>query len=171
MSATKPKTAFPQNLALLFKYAATRLPGIDEGDIEHYHRIRNKLYHDGTGLSVDQQYLNAYRSIATILLQNLFGVTIGPTDSEQPTLERLIRNWNAIERAIREQMDDAEIDHGHTYKWEAAQKAGILSINQIKLLTELRIARNRLVHSDILDVDEIAYWNSRSQHLLNDLMR
>ena len=163
------ENSFPQCLVLLVKYAANRLLGIDKDDIEYYHRIRNKLYHDGTGLSVDQQHLDAYRRIAAILLQNLFGVTVDSTDSEQSTLERLILNWNAIERSVRQQMDDAGIDRGDTYKWEAAQKAGILSINQIELLTELRMARNRLVHSDTLDVDEIAYWISKSQHLLNDL--
>ena len=36
-------------------------------DIEHYHRIRNTLYHNGTGLSVDEQYLLAYRQIAAII--------------------------------------------------------------------------------------------------------
>ena len=134
------ENSFPKNLALLFKYAGNRLPGIDEGDIEHYHRIRNTLYHDGTGLSVDQQYLDAYRSISGILLQNLFGVAIAPADSQQPTLERLILNWNAIERHIRRMMDDAGIDHGHTYKWNAAMRSGVLNSDQFQKLTELRMA-------------------------------
>ena len=163
------ENSFPKNLALLFKHAGTRLPGIDEGDIEHYHRIRNTLYHNGTGLSVDQQYLNAYRSIASILLQNLFGVAVSPADAEAPTLERLILNWNTIERFVRQKMDDAGIDHGHTYKWEAAQKAGILTADQLQRLTELRMARNKVVHSDSLDAEEIAFWVSRSQQLLDEL--
>ena len=49
--------SFPRLLSLLFKYVPEKLIGIDEADIEHYHRIRNKLYHDGTGLSVDDEYL------------------------------------------------------------------------------------------------------------------
>lgn len=53
------ENSFPGLLALLWKHAGVRLTGIDEADIEHYHRIRNKLYHDGTGLSVDGQYLLA----------------------------------------------------------------------------------------------------------------
>ena len=57
-------------LSLLFKYTPEKLVGIDEVDIEHYHRIRNKLYHDGTGLSVDDEYLIAYRGIAGVLLKN-----------------------------------------------------------------------------------------------------
>jgi hypothetical protein len=165
------ENSFPKNLALLFEHAGTRLPGIDEGDIEHYHRIRNKLYHDGTGLSVDQQYLDAYRSIAAILLQNLFGVAITPAESDQPTLERLILNWNGLEQTVRRQLDSAGVDHGLTYKWEAAQRAGILSSGQLRRLTELRMARNKLVHSETLDPEEIAFWATRSQQLLDELMK
>ena len=40
---------FPKLLALLWQHADQRLIGIDDSDIEHYHRIRNTLYHDGTG--------------------------------------------------------------------------------------------------------------------------
>ncbi|ARU39998.1 hypothetical protein CCB80_02140 [Armatimonadetes bacterium Uphvl-Ar1] len=71
------ENSFPELLALLWKHASSRLTGIDEADIEHYHRIRNKLYHDGTGLSVDEQYILAYREIAVILLKNHFSVALG----------------------------------------------------------------------------------------------
>ncbi|MDP2277525.1 MAG: hypothetical protein Q8K51_04815, partial [Nitrospirota bacterium] len=47
---------FPKLLALLYRHASSKLVGIDDADIEHYHRIRNKIYHEGTGLSVDDQY-------------------------------------------------------------------------------------------------------------------
>src|SRR5262245_42659098 len=40
------ENSFPGLLGLLWQYASNRLTGIDETDIEHYHRIRNKLYHD-----------------------------------------------------------------------------------------------------------------------------
>ncbi len=56
--------SFPKMVDLLFSKARTRLAGLDDGDIEHYHRIRNQLYHNGTGLGVDRRYLDAYRQIA-----------------------------------------------------------------------------------------------------------
>jgi hypothetical protein len=43
---------FPGLLALLWNRAGDRLIGLEDADIEHYHRIRNKLYDDGTGLTV-----------------------------------------------------------------------------------------------------------------------
>ena len=90
------------------------MTGIDEADIEHYHRIRNKLYHDGTGLSVDVQYISAYRQIAALILKNLFGISLGePTPAA--TLGRLVALWNQIEEALKEKLLTAGIDRGHTF--------------------------------------------------------
>ena len=99
--------SFPMLLGLLFKHAPQRVSGLDDGDIDHYHRIRNKLYHDGTGLSVDEQYLLAYRRIAEILLQNLFNVSpCGPMQQAAP-LEILIQNWNRIDKLVKEALEGA----------------------------------------------------------------
>jgi hypothetical protein len=83
------ESSFPGLTALLWKHVAKKLTGIGDADIEHYHRIRNKLYHEGTGLGVDEQYLLAYRQIAVVLLKNLFAVDFGDP-RPAPTLERLI---------------------------------------------------------------------------------
>lgn len=91
-----------------------QITGIDDADIEHYHRIRNKLYHDGTGLSVDEQYLLAYRQIAVLLLKNLFGVDLGEP-RPAPTLERLIVLWNQIQETLESQLNKAGITHRHTF--------------------------------------------------------
>lgn len=148
--------SFPKLLSLLFKYASEKLVGIDETDIEHYHRIRNTLYHNGTGLSVDDEYLIAYRDIAGILLNNLFDVSVTPSTSESDSLGKLIINWNTIERDIKEKLEAAGVSG--TYKWEAAFALGILEPSDVQLLTELRMARNRLVHSKEIDKEDIRYW-------------
>src|ERR1700756_2757915 len=36
------ENSFPRLLGLLWTHAGSRLTGIDEWDIEHYHRIRNR---------------------------------------------------------------------------------------------------------------------------------
>ncbi len=156
--------SFPKLLSLLFKYTPDKLVGIDEADIEHYHRIRNKLYHDGTGLSVDDEYLIAYRGIAGVLLQNLFDVSIKPSTSESDSLGKLILNWNSIEKEIKEKLDKAGISG--TYKWEEAFSYGLVEPSDIQLLTELRLARNRLVHSETIDKEDIKYWVEVSEKLL-----
>ena len=161
--------SFPKLLGLLFTYSPDRLSGLDAGDIEHYHRIRNTLYHDGTGLSVDEQYLNAYRSIADILLQNLFGVAVGRPAESQLTLEVLVQNWNQIDKLVKETLERAGLTT--TFKWEEAFALGLLKPEEAKDLTELRMARNRLVHSETIDRDEIAFWAKKSDRLLRILLK
>jgi hypothetical protein len=162
------ENSFPGLLGLLWKYAGSRLTGIDEADIEHYHRIRNKLYHDGTGLSVDVQYLSAYRQIAALILKNLFGVSLSEP-RPAPTLGRLVVLWNQIEETLKEKLRKAGIDRGHTFHWEEAMKAGVLESGDISRLTELRMMRNRQVHSTTLDPKETAYAVSIAEELLKKL--
>ncbi len=156
--------SFPRLLSLLFKHTPSKLVGIDETDIEHYHRIRNTLYHDGTGLSVDDEYLIAYRDIAGVLLQNLFNVSITPSTSESDSLGKLIINWNTLERDIKEIFENEGISG--EYKWKEAFTIGLLEPNDVQLLTELRKARNRLVHSEEIDKEDVRYWIEVSDKLI-----
>ena len=158
--------SFPQLLELLVTRAPDRLSGLDTTDIEHYHRIRNTLYHEGTGLSVDEEYLLAYRGIAEILMQNLFDVTMKPPES-RPSLETLIHNWNRIDKLVKTALDNAGFTS--TFKWEEAVAADLLNQADVTNLTELRMERNRLVHSDTVDAERTAFWARRSAKVLKDL--
>lgn len=144
--------SFPKMVDLLFNKAQSKLAGLDDGDIEHYHRIRNRLYHDGTGLAVDRRYLNAYRQIAAVLLNNLFGVMIIQKGTEA-TLENLILLFNEVETLVRKILEASGVDTGHTFKWEMAKREGVLEISDINQLTELRLIRNSQVHSTSENID------------------
>jgi hypothetical protein len=159
--------SFPKLLALLAKHAADKLIGIDEADIEHYHRIRNTLYHQGTGLSVDDQYIMAYRGIAGVLLENLLNAKTAPPAPGVDSLERLIVNWNNIERLVRERMEAAGISVSH--RWEEAFGANLANKVDAQLLTEVRSARNRLVHSESVDKKDVSHWVEESERLLRKL--
>lgn len=159
-------TSFPKLLALLEKYAAAKLTGIDATDIEYYHRIRKTLYHEGTGLSVDDQYILAYRGIAAVLLENLFSAKISVLAADDGSLERLILNWNTIEKTIREQMERAGMSVSH--KWEEAF-ATRLPAEDAQLLSNLHSARNRLVHSQSIDKRDVGRWVEESERLLHKL--
>lgn len=162
------ENSFPGLLGLLWQHAGSRLTGIDEADIEHYHRIRNKLYHDGTGLSVDEQYLLAYRQIAVLLLKNLFGVALGDP-KPAPTLERLILLWNKIEESFKGKLKNAGIDREHTFWPEEAMQSGVLSQDDIADLTELRKIRNTQVHSSTFDRKPVEYAVGLAERLLSKL--
>lgn len=163
------ENSFPKLVDLLFERVGVRLTGIDPYDIEHYHRIRNRLYHEGTGLSVDDQYLLAYRSIAALLLQNLFGVAYSKGVDQPPRLDVLILNWNRIQQNIKKRLRNAGIDDKDTYKWEQAFQAKILTFEQVQDMSEIGMARNRLVHSATVDAEDVAHWVRKSKRLLDVL--
>lgn len=160
---------FTNYLSLLFKYADKKLIGIEPGDIEHYHRIRNKLYHDGTGLGVDQQYLNAYFTIAKLLLKRLFGIDF-QEQKEDASLEKLILNWNYIEEYLAK-IFATDLVHADTYKWEEAVSKGLLTMDIIKNVTELRLSRNRIVHSKSIDSTDLVNTFNRSKYILKELQK
>jgi hypothetical protein len=142
-------------LEILWNTVGSRLTGIDQSDIEHYHRIRNTIYHNGTGPSVDEQYLLAYRQIAAIILQGLFGVTPSPP-KPAPTLEHLIVLWNRLEEQLKAKLEKSGIDRGHTFFWREAINKGVLDREDVSSLTELRLIRNTQVHSVTIDSKQVA---------------
>ncbi|MGY5451447.1 hypothetical protein ACVFI8_10950 [Agarivorans sp. MS3-6] len=162
--------SFPKMVELLFKYASAKLVGLDEGDIEHYHRIRNHLYHDGTGLSVDRRYLKAYRQIASVLLNNLFGVETGKVDNAV-SIENLILLWNKLESTIQAKFKKHSISNGHTYKWEQLEKIGEINWDQFQRLTTLRMIRNHQVHStnESFDSEQLQIGIRLAETLLSEL--
>ncbi|PIB38540.1 hypothetical protein [Maribacter sp. 4G9] len=64
--------SFPSLLDSMENHAKGKLVGIELGEIEWYHKIRNQLYHDGNGITVEKEKVIAYSSIAKILFENLF---------------------------------------------------------------------------------------------------
>ena len=162
------ENSFPGLLALLWSHAGGKLTGIDEVDIEHYHRIRNKLYHDGTGLSVDDQYLLAYRQIAVLILKNLFSVDLGEP-KPAPTLERLILLWNQVEEQLSHALRKHGIERKHTFVWEEAIKGKLFDTQFVQNLTELRMIRNKQVHSSSLDRNQVEYAVEVAERVLKQL--
>jgi hypothetical protein len=159
------RNSFPLLLGLMEQHASHKLTGINITDIEVYHRTRNKLYHDGTGLSVDEQHLMAYRGIAEVLLENLFGQSSKETITEQKSMERLIVDWNTIEKTVRDRMQAAGITS--THKWEEAFAAGILGPDDAQIFHNLYKARNRLVHSGTVNKEDLDQWHAQSTELLS----
>ncbi len=161
--------SFPKLVALLFDRVGSRLAGIDAADIEHYHRIRNQLYHEGTGLSVDDQYLRAYRSIAGLLLMKLFGISDVKPVEPKFGLDTLILDWNRIEENVKKRFQAAGVDSQQSYKWDRAMAARILDKDTIADVIEVKAARNRLAHSRELDQREVASWAEKAAHLVKKL--
>ena len=90
---------FSDLIDLLEEYADDLIKGIELADIEWYHRIRNNLYHQGNGITIDKEQLISYREIARILYQNLFDIKL-TSIPEGPT-GIFLENWGELENRLR----------------------------------------------------------------------
>jgi hypothetical protein len=91
--------SFPRMLAALERYAADKLAGIDLAEMEWYHRLRNELYHQGNGLTVERNKVEVYAELARILFRNLFGYDLEiEKDQSQGTLGDFISAWARLEK-------------------------------------------------------------------------
>ena len=137
--------SFPNLLDLLNRYASTRLSGLDLGDIEWYHRLRNQLYHSGNGITVDRSKVEAYFQIASTLFENLFGATL-EFDVSQVTHTRtgeFLKLWTDFDQALRKLLPKKE--GKLAYHWKHDFLEGI-SPEAARLWENLVVFRNTLVH-------------------------
>jgi hypothetical protein len=65
--------SFPRLLDAIHQHAPEKVRDYDISEIEWFHRLRNELYHQGNGLTVERQKVAAYAGIAKGLFRQLFG--------------------------------------------------------------------------------------------------
>src|SRR4030065_216501 len=95
--------SFPALLDCLEKHAPEMLDGIDLGTSEWYHRLRNELYHQGNGLTVERDKVEIYAELANVLFRNLFGADPpGKISDEAELLGRFIKLWGRLENPMTE---------------------------------------------------------------------
>lgn len=93
--------SFPALLDGLEKHAPDKLDGIDLGTIEWYHRLRNELYHQGNGLTVERDKVEIYAEISNLLFKNLFGESlVAHATSDTELLGEFMTMWVSIERTM-----------------------------------------------------------------------
>ena len=71
--------SFPDMLDALEEHASDLIGELNLGEIEWFHRVRNQLYHDGNGLTVDRRHVAVYAVIARVVWETLLG---GPGDDD-----------------------------------------------------------------------------------------
>lgn len=92
---------FPSLLDGVEETAPKKIIGIDLGMVEWFHRLRNELYHQGNGLTVEREKVEAYAEIAELLFKGLFDVQLDISISDSADrLGRFLQAWIRIERAV-----------------------------------------------------------------------
>jgi uncharacterized protein YutE (UPF0331/DUF86 family) len=143
--------SFPRLLDALERHAKARLAGVDLGEIEWYHRLRNQLYHQGNGLTVERQKVEVYAKLATLLFRNLFGVEDVPCQPpEKDSLGDFLELWIQVEKKLQDlaaHYVPSPKPHANLLSTIMALDArGVIDIETSKQLQELRQFRNALVH-------------------------
>ncbi len=92
--------SFSSLLSYFYKNVMEKFSEIDPNEIEWYHRIRNALYHEGNGITVELKKVEEYACIAKKLFKNLFETTVNGIP--MVSLEEFFSYWvNLINTFIR----------------------------------------------------------------------
>lgn len=143
--------SFPNLLDALEKYAADKMSGIDIGEIEWFHRLRNQLYHQGNGLTVERKNAEVYAEIANLLFFNLFGVKlVADKDDSTRLLGDFMEAWITYEKALKEHFLLTRENKRYSYSYfnslHSLRDQGVLSKSEIEELQQMRSIRNEIVH-------------------------
>lgn len=97
--------------------AADRLKGINLVRVEYYHGVRNKLYHEGSGITISATQAHEYAQLAVRLLKALLEVALTP-ELNKPQLDA--RRQKRLEAKKAE--EQKELDARTREVQEARQK-------------------------------------------------
>lgn len=142
--------SFPKLLDGIEEYASEKISGIDLGEIEWFHRLRNELYHQGNGLTVERINAEVYAEIANLLFLNLFGFKlIEDKNDKTDLLGKFMNSWINFERIVKEMafiMDDNEKIRVPLDAIRYLHKYNVISAADLKELDNIRNIRNQIVH-------------------------
>jgi hypothetical protein len=146
--------SYPKLLDALEKYSSDKLDGIDLGEIEWYHRLRNQLYHQGNGLTVERDKVEVYAELANILFANLFGFRLTEPDKDETVLlGQFMEAWVSFEKnlakaivLIKQDTSLGEFSLMPMRMISVLEEKGVISKFEMNELNEIRQIRNEVVH-------------------------
>ena len=169
--------SFPAMLDALEEHTPADLEGIDLGEVEWYHRLRNQLYHEGNGLTVDGERVRVYAELANVLFERLFGTELVPSSApDTDRIGRFVHLWSIVERTILAVAEHESEPSRRPRSLHGAlavlETTGDLPPERLEQLWRLRDARNAVVHghldqsgsvSDELlaDLEDLAEWTEQ----------
>lgn len=143
--------SFPALLDGLEKYAPNKLDGIDLGTIEWYHRLRNELYHQGNGLTVERDKVEIYAEISNLLFKNLFGESlVAHATPDTELLGEFMAAWVSLESGLRAWAErnslTGQVGGGVIRAMKFLENASILDKKAMAEINHFRQIRNEVVH-------------------------
>ncbi len=144
--------SFPRLLDALEQHAVDKLDGINLGEIEWYHRLRNELYHQGNGLTVDRDKVEVYAELAKLLFRNLFGFDVEIEETEgHELLGGFLEAWARLEQVssavlVKHGIGSTGRVHQPIIAVRELEKMQLIDRRTVQEIEELRRIRNEVVH-------------------------
>lgn len=141
---------FPSLLDGIEKHAQDKILGLNLGEFEWFHRLRNELYHQGNGLTVERRNLEVYAELCEKLFEALFRVGLDldvPSDSSTKLIGEFFTAWMNIERTLAEWTPDGA-NNPAVANIEALGREGELSADVLMTFIQVQNIRNQLVHGE-----------------------
>jgi hypothetical protein len=168
--------SFPELLDLLEKYAPNKLEGVDLGEIEWYHRVRNELYHQGNGLTVERSKVEIYAQLARLLFRNLFGFNLEVGEVESEALGYFLNYWSEVEKVVsmlrtkRLSERTTSASSAEEYPSRAEIVPQIMDHRSLAEFKDLQDIRNAIVHGEKTPgSDQLEMYIERTKRLINRL--
>jgi hypothetical protein len=147
--------SFPKLLDALENYSSAKIAGIDLGEIEWFHRLRNQLYHQGNGLTVDRDKVEVYSELAKLLFESLFDTVLSfEAEDQHQLLGEFLASWVVFERVVAE-VSLLHIDKLSTLGGRPRLpmmaineliRQGVFKPKEAAEIVDLRKLRNEVVH-------------------------
>lgn len=143
--------SFPKLLDALEEFSPTKLDGIDLGEIEWYHRLRNQLYHQGNGLTVESDKVTVYAELARLLFLRLFDedLKVGELPETQ-AIGAFMFKWARFEKGVINFSEFVADTYGRTPNVLAAARILVeenrMPAKVFERFRHVQAVRNKLVH-------------------------
>lgn len=154
------RESFPRLLDAVEQHAADKLTGVDLGEFEWFHRLRDELYHQGKGLDIARGHAEVYAELARILFQNLFEVRetkhLEAPENTHRLLGHFLGEWVGVERLV----DGLAVQNKELLGARSRTSAPLMALRDLIVagvipkrlasdLDELRSLRSDIVHAQI----------------------
>ncbi|MBT3141154.1 hypothetical protein DS909_11845 [Phaeobacter gallaeciensis] len=156
-------SGFPKLLNGVEEHASEKLVGMHLGEFEWFHRLRNQLYHQGNGLTVEKRHVEVFAELSEKLFEALFDCRLKLGGHETDNI-RLIGEffelWIWMERRLSSVVPSVK-HYSVTRMAEILVEEGEFSKADLNLFRQVQTIRNQLVHGDA-ETDEML----RSENML-----
>ena len=98
---------FPPMLNLIHDFVTDKVSNEELDGIEMFHNLRNSLYHQGNGITVQHNIVNRYAIVAQDLISRLFNVDIDKkitgiiSDDNFSLYGEFLLKWRELEQELR----------------------------------------------------------------------